>query len=219
MSYKIEGHCHTNESSPCARTSAKDIVKIYYENSYDGIIITDHFSYSIYKDNHSWEDIVNKFLLGYRKAKEEANKYNIKVYLGMEMRFLNSNNDYLLYGIDENFLYNNPWIYMKDLKYLHSIIDNKFLIVQAHPFRWDNTLADIKYLDGIEYLNTNPNNNCNNHLAYEAWINTNLIGTCGCDFHSPDCINKTIYMNFFELPNNNLDLIKIMREKKFTITK
>ena len=51
MGYKIEFHCHTSESSPCGQTSAKDIINLYRENKYDGIVITDHFSYYIYKDN------------------------------------------------------------------------------------------------------------------------------------------------------------------------
>jgi tyrosine-protein phosphatase YwqE len=219
MGYKIEFHCHTNESSPCGQTSAKDIVKLYRENQYDGIIITDHFSYSVFKDNDSWEIIVNRFLKGYKLAKEEALKYNIKIYLGMEIRFLDSNNDYLVYGIDEEFLLNNPWLYMKDLKYLDKLCENKYLIVQAHPYRYDNTLADIKYLDGIEYNNTNPNNQCNKNLAYESWIKTNLIGTCGCDFHSPDCISKTEYMLFNNLPNNNNELVKELINRNFTVTK
>ena len=219
MPYKIEGHCHTSESSPCAKTNAKEVVKLYSEANYDGIIITDHFSYSVFKDNDSWDNIVNKFLKGYRIAKEEADKFNIKIYLGMEIRFLDSNNDFLVYGIDEEFLFNNPWLYMKDLKYLDKICKDKYLIIQAHPYRWDNTLVDIKYLDGIEYNNTNPNNECNNERAYSSWIQTDLIGTCGCDFHSPDCISKTQYMLFNSLPMNNEELVKLFIKNDFIVTK
>ena len=219
MPYKIEGHCHTSESSPCSQTSAKEIVKLYKYENYDGIIITDHFSYSVFKDTDSWENIVSKFLKGYKTAEIEAQKYNIKVYLGMEIRFLDSNNDYLVYGIDENFLYNNPWLYMKDLKHLDKVCNGKYLIIQAHPYRWDNTLADIKYLDGIEYNNTNPNNECNNEKAYNSWKNTNLLGTCGCDFHSPDCISKKEYMEFINLPNNNEELVKELISRNFVVTK
>lgn len=219
MGYKIEFHCHTSESSPCGQTSAKEIVKLYKENNYDGIVITDHFSYSVFKDNDTWENTVNKFLKGYKIAKEEAKKYNLKIYLGMEIRFLDSNNDYLVYGLDEDFLFNNPWLYMKDLKQLDKLCENKYLIVQAHPYRWDNTLADINYLDGIEYNNTNPNNECNNNLAYDSWIKTNLIGTCGCDFHSPNCISKTEYMLFDNLPNNNTELVRELIMKNYKVTK
>lgn len=217
--YKIEMHCHTSETSPCAKTSAVELVKLYKDAGYNGIIITDHFCYSNFKNEDNWDNVVNRFLKGYLKAKEEAKKHHIDIYLGMEIRFLDSNNDYLVYGIDEQFLYDNPWLYMKDLRHLDEICENKYLIVQAHPYRWDNTLADIKYLDGIEYNNTNPNNDCNNEKAYNAWIKTDLIGTCGCDFHSPDCINQNEHMELYENPTNNYKLIDLLKNKQYIVTK
>ena len=217
MKYKIEGHCHTKESSPCGQVYSEEILKAYQEKNYNGIIITDHFSYSVFGDNEDWKTIVDKFLLGYKNAKKLENKYNIKIYLGMEIRFNDSYNDYLVYGINEEFLYNNEWLYMKSLQDLKNLTKNKYLIIQAHPFRWSNTLADINLLDGIEIKNTNPNNECNNHLAYEVWLKTNLIPTCGCDFHSIDCISENEYMLFSNLPQNNTELVKMLIDGKYEI--
>lgn len=217
MKYLIEGHCHTKDSSPCGQVYAKDLVKLYKDKNYNCIIITDHFSYSVFNDSDTWENICNKFLQGYRNAKLLEEEFDIKILLGMEIRFNDSYNDYLVYGIDENFIYSNEWIYMKSLKELKELTKDKYLIVQAHPFRGGNKLADISLLDGIEINNTNPNNICNNHLAFNAWKNTNLIPTAGCDFHSADCISKDEYMLFDELPLNNRHLVELFKSRKYII--
>lgn len=217
MKYRIEGHCHTKDSSPCGQVYAEDILKAYQENNYSGIIITDHFSYQVFGNNDSWKNIVDKFLLGYKNAKKLESKYNIKIYLGMEIRFTDSYNDYLVYGITEEFLYQNEWLYMKSLKELKTLSKDKYLIIQAHPFRYGNTLADLNLLDGIEINNTNPHNICNNHLAYNAYLKSNLIPTCGCDFHSIDCISKTEYMEFFNLPKDNSELVAMIKQRKYII--
>lgn len=217
MKYIIEGHCHTKDSSPCGQIYAEDLIKLYKNKNYAGIIITDHFSYSVFKNQDTWKEICDKFLLGYRNAKKLESIYNIKIYLGMEIRFNDSYNDYLIYGITEEFLYSNEWIYMKSLKELKEICQNKYLIIQAHPFRGGNYLAELSLLDGIEINNTNPNNVCNNHLAYEAWKNTNLIPTIGCDFHSADCISEDEYMLFNELPNDNKDLVQYLINRNYIL--
>lgn len=217
MKYKIEMHFHTAESSPCAKTSVVDALKAFKENGYDAVIITDHFYHHIFENYDNWKDIVDKFLLGYREALKEADKIGIKVFLGMEIRFPQNYNDYLVYGIDEEFIYNHKYMYNTSIEDFYELIKDKYIVVQAHPFRWSNTLYDTAYLHGIEVLNTNPNNECKNHLAYEKWVGTGLIATCGCDFHSLNCITNSHYMTFDKMPTNNEELINILRNKLYEI--
>lgn len=81
----------------------------------------------------------------------------LRVYLGMEIRFPNDENDFLVYGIDEGFLEKYPWIYMKELPDLYKIAQKEGLtIVQAHPFRKKCFPGDIECLHGIEIYNGNP---------------------------------------------------------------
>ena len=40
---KFELHCHTAENDKCALESAKDIVRLYKEAGYEGLVITDHY--------------------------------------------------------------------------------------------------------------------------------------------------------------------------------
>lgn len=217
MEYKIEMHLHTMESSPCAKTGIKDALIAFKENGYDAVVVTDHFHHNNFKHLSNWKDIVDAFLIGYRLALKEAKKIGIKVYLGMEIRFPQNYHDYLVYGIDENFIYQNEYIYNTSLEEFFNLIKDKYILIQAHPFRWGNVLSDTKYLHGIEILNTNPNNDCQNHLAYEKWKNTNLIATCGCDFHSLDCITNSHYMTFNYLPKDNNELIEILKNKEYKI--
>ena len=72
-------------------------------------------------------------------------------------------------------------------------------------------------MHGIEILNTNPNNECRNELAYNEWKKTNLIATCGCDFHNLDCITNSHYMTFNTLPANNKDIVRILKNKEYKI--
>jgi len=208
---------HTKESSPCAKVGVIDALKAFKENGYDAVIITDHFYDGILSHLGDWDVIVDKFLEGYRLALKEAKKIGIKVYLGMEIRFPQNYNDYLVYGIDEEFIYQHPFIYNTSIEEFYSLVKDKYVVVQAHPFRWSNTLYDTSYMHGIEILNTNPNNECRNELAYNEWQKTNLIATCGCDFHNLDCITNSHYMTFNTLPANNKDIVRILKNKEYKI--
>lgn len=42
--YKYELHCHTGCVSRCGRVEPEEIVKLYIEKGYDGIVVTDHYS-------------------------------------------------------------------------------------------------------------------------------------------------------------------------------
>ena len=45
MKYKYELHTHTKYGSrQCGRTEPKDIERMYKENGYSGIVLTDHYS-------------------------------------------------------------------------------------------------------------------------------------------------------------------------------
>ena len=39
--FKYELHCHTGCVSRCGRVEPEEIVKLYIENGYDGIVVTD----------------------------------------------------------------------------------------------------------------------------------------------------------------------------------
>ncbi len=215
--YKFEMHLHTKETSPCGLVDGKDGAELYKKAGYDGIIVTDHFMKYCYgtaedKKYESWEAVCENFLKGYRAAKE-AETENFKVLLGMEIRFPAAGNDFLVYGITEKFLEENPWVYMESLEYLYSIADKYNLIIaQAHPFREKCYLAQEEYLHGVEVFNGNPDHNSRNILAEKAAEIYNLIPFKGSDFHELKGISNNHFL-LDEMPKDSQELVNIIKKQ------
>lgn len=103
---KIEMHVHTSEGSPCAKVGAEDIVKAYAQAGYGAVVITNHFDSLLLKEfGNTGKEQIERYLLGYRKAKAVEKQYDIKVMLGVEVRLEPDAEDFLIYGIDEAFLF------------------------------------------------------------------------------------------------------------------
>jgi len=185
-SYKYDIHVHTSETSRCGKIEAVDVVRLYKEAAYSGIVITDHY----YKDffdkipSDDWTTKIEAYLKGYKKALEEGKKIGLTVLLGMEIKFNDYPNDYLVYGIDEKFLIDYPELYNLTLpKFKNLISDKNIMIYQAHPFRKGQTIEHLNLLDGIEVYNGNPRHDSQNNVAYKFAIENNLKLISGSDFH------------------------------------
>ncbi len=182
-------HFHTKNTSNCANVKAKKAVKDYIKAGYNGIVVTDHLSPSTYmkfgRERLPWNKKVDFFLRGYKEALATADG-KINILLGMELRFRTSegDNDYLVYGINEDFLYNTPKLLEMDIKTFYKLCQkNGFLVFQAHPFRVGMKVTNPKYLDGIEIFNGNPRHNSSNDIA-ETWAKKyDLMVTSGSDYH------------------------------------
>lgn len=215
-STKFEMHFHTEESSPCGKISAKKGVELYKKAGYNGLVVTDHFSEIVYggEEDGKWEDICERFLVGYRHAKKSVKNGDFKVFLGMEIRFPDSDNDFLVYGINEDFPRQYPWIYMKGLKFLYDVAKEKnLLIVQAHPYRGSCFLAPVEFLHGIEVYNGNPRQNSRNELALKAAHDNGLLKITGSDFHQEEDISG----RFFELksmPCMEQELVELIKSSR-----
>lgn len=181
----LDMHVHTKETSRCGEVAASDVVKAYVERGYNAIVTTDHMSNSTFKgiDDLLWKDRVDHFLKGNHAAKAAAPE-GFAVLLGMEIRFAENDNDYLVYGFDEDFLYKNAELYRMDLESFRKLADaNGLMIFQAHPFRFGMTTTEIELLDGIEVYNGHINHNSNNDVAQYWAKKYNLRPTSGSDFH------------------------------------
>lgn len=188
-SYKYDMHVHTAEVSPCGMVTASKLVQLYKEAGYAGIVITDHY-FKDYFDSLgriSWEEKVDKFLRGYNYALAKGQKVGLNVIPGIELRFCENYNDYLIYGIDESFLNENPELYKLGLsKFRKLIANNDILIYQAHPYRSWVTPAPPSLLDGVEVFNGNPRQNNKNHRALAFAKTHSLKMISGSDFHQPE---------------------------------
>lgn len=186
--YRIDLHTHTKEVSSCGQVPARRLVELYHQAGYDGVVITDHFYEGYFESltGLTWNQKIDCFLSGYRNAAEVGAKLGFHVLLGAEFRFTENNNDYLMYGFEENFLLNQQALYSLSLAqfYQHTTNTN-ILIYQAHPFRSGMIPANPRYLHGVEVFNGNPRHNSRNQLAYEYAIKHGLKMSSGSDFHQP----------------------------------
>ena len=157
----IELHAHTSPASDCARHKAEELIKGYAELGFNGIAITNHFF-----PNGTINE-AEKIINDYHEALECADKYNMKIFLGVEIRFWSeSNNDYLVFGIDEEFIKAVTMSYPKNLAEFYTNFKNdNNLIIQAHPMRSGMVRMPKKFLDGIEAFNLHYNHNSKVALA------------------------------------------------------
>lgn len=215
--FKYDTHVHTSETSMCGKVPAREVVRLYKDVGYDGIVITDHFS-NYYFENlpvTSWADKVDMYLNGYRHALDEGNKIGLKVFLGMEILFQGSPNDYLVYGFEESFLYANPELYKLGLKGFRDFIkDLGMLIFQAHPFRHYITPADPILLDGIEIYNGNPRHDSRNHMALQFAEMNKLRKSSGSDFHQLEDLAKGGIDTVYSL-KTDLDFVNLLESGSY----
>lgn len=191
--FKYEVHLHTQETSSCAKVSAKEIPHLYKEAGYDAIVVTDHYSPSFFEPRRAidWERCVKQYLEGYYIAANEGMKLDMPVLLGMEITFEESYNDYLVYGFDERFLYNHPRLYKKSLKEFRKMADKYGLFVaQAHPFRPYMKEVKSKFLDGMEVYNGNPRHDSRNEMAQAYAQKHKLRPLSGSDFHQLEDLGR-----------------------------
>jgi len=221
--YKIELHAHSSESSRCGSVKAAELVEKYINAGYSALVLTDHY-YARFFDkfsNLSWEKQLEKYLEGYKNAKEAAGDSEFKVFLGIEIKFNNDPNEYLVYGLDEVFLLTHPNLHhlnLKQFKILTEKEEAEILIFQAHPYRRGMAPADIELIDGLEVYNGNPRHNSNNDKALNYAKNNKLKMLSGSDFHEYEdlarggIVSKKLPLKINELCNllktENYNLIK-----------
>lgn len=195
MSFLYELHSHSSEVSPCADVNAEDVVALYKGAGYQGLVMTDHYHEEYFSSlgDLSWNEKAECFLESYRLAKDAAQNLDFDVFLGFEIRFSDSGNDFLVFGIDEDFIYRNPELHKHDLTFLNHAVNTYpgSLIIQAHPFRKGcKPPEDLRLIDGVEVCNGNPRHNSRNDLAAELAIKNNLIKISGSDFHCIEDLGK-----------------------------
>lgn len=213
MKYKYELHCHTGCVSQCGRVDPEEIVKLYKEKGYNGIVVTDHYSPLTFRPNWCPQKQIDFYLSGYRRMKRAAGD-DFTVLLGMELRHYGTANDYLVYGLDDDFLYRAgnlmfPWE-KRAFKMLH---DEGYLIYQAHPFRPGIRRCDPSLIDGVEVYNGKTNKD-QNTKAYEWAKENNKLMCSGSDFHVMKNLARGGIIT--EEPiNTNDDLLRILKAQNF----
>ncbi|MBE6686706.1 MAG: hypothetical protein E7591_05680 [Ruminococcaceae bacterium] len=228
MNYTFaELHLHTSQVSGCASVSALDSPHIFKDGGYDLICVTDHYKYTTFwkfndEGDMSWEHRAEHFLSGYRTARSVGDKIGIQVLLGAEICFDCSPNDYLVYGLSEEMIYEYPELYRWSVEKFSAFAREKGLFfAQAHPFRNPRMIrTDPSLLDGAEAVNTHDTVHCTPEKDQQRaveWVKENkLIPLIGQDFHDAENMlgAKTA---FYGDVKDSKTLIKKLFAKEFDI--
>lgn len=218
---KFELHAHTMENDVCVNMSADEIVRAYKNIGYDGIVITNHYFYWMfewYKDEIEGLDhkgLIDLYLRGYRKAKKTGDEIGMTVLMGLELRFDGTINDYLVYGMDEDFLYKAPVLNRMNLDSFLKIMPPNALIYQAHPFRDEMEVTDPCKLFGVEVYNGGTEKR-RNDIA-DLWADSYCLKKIsGSDFHRIEHLGRGGVI-FEKNPTTNEDFLKMLKEEQYSL--
>lgn len=213
--YRIELHAHTSPVSGCSEIPPEELVNTYKGLACDAVVITNHFTPALYVDGRSKEDAIKFYMSDFERAKAEGDRIGIKVIFGMEIRFTENSNDYLLFGADEieatkiydllgdgiegfRAKYNNP----------------RSLFIQAHPFRNGMTEVNPALLDGIEVCNMHPNHNSRVGIAAKYASEHGLLATGGTDYHHRGH-EGMLFTRTKTLPRDSYELAALLKTQDY----
>jgi hypothetical protein len=220
MLYKYETHTHTSQTSKCSKISGADLARFYKSLGYTGIFITDHFfngNTTVPRDLE-WNERVELFIQGYLDAKAEGDKIGLDVFLGWEYSI--GGNDFLVYGLDREWLLKNPdQLTWKLREYMSKAREDGALVIHAHPFREAGYIELIRLIprdvDGVEVENSGMLPEVNQRADWYA-DSYGLIKSAGSDNHS----GKRQRLSGIYLPErakSASDFVRLMKSGQGTI--
>ena len=195
--FVYETHLHTSQGSACAQNTGREMAIAHKEAGYTGIIVTDHFVYgntAVDKDL-PWQDWVYAYCAGYRDAKAISKEIDLDVFFGWESGYQGT--EFLVYGLDEEWLYKHPEIKDATVKEQYEIVHKAGGIVyQAHPYREEFYIPEVRLfpddVDGIEVFNGSnrliDGKDVFNDRAQEYALKYDFPTTSGSDIHCSEPI-------------------------------
>ena len=215
--YKYELHCHTGGVSRCATIDPKALVRKYEKEGYSGLVLTDHYSPLTFLPSNylNPQKAVDRYLSSYHTLKDWCGS-SFTVLLGLELRHYGVVNDYLIYGVEEDWLKQQKnmllWSEKKVCEEMHK---QGYLIYQAHPYRPLIYRCNPKYIDGIEVYNGHTGAE-RNEKALQWAESLGKPMTSGSDTHHiKDCPRGGI--ESMRPIRTNADLLDVLRGQKYNL--
>ena len=182
MEYLYETHCHCAQASRCASSTTSELVRAYHAAGYAGMVLTDHFvlGNTAVDTKLPWAEQMQRYHEAYLEGVAVARELDFDLLFGIEHAC--DDGEFLCYGIDLDFLLENPQIPYLSLKpFAQRVHEYGGLVIQAHPYRWApaGTPLRLSILDGIEVYNAS-NSPWANAAAKECKA---AIYTSGGDIH------------------------------------
>lgn len=212
--FKTELHAHTSPVSKCSQIPAEDMAKIYADLGYSSIAITNHMCPGLYP-TLTRDKFIEYYINDYNIVRHEGERFGLNVILGVELRFTENINDYLIYGIDESDLY--TMYDMMDVgiaEFYRQFKNDRNVILQAHPFRNDMSRAPVDAIDGIEVFNLHPGHNSRVAIASKYARENDYIATCGTDFHHPGHEGLSALLSK-EAPRDSFELAALLKSRDY----
>ena len=217
--FYLDPHVHTSEVSGCGKVPAAEVVRLYRGAGCDAIVITDHYydGYFQRQGDIPWKEKVERYRRGYCAAREEGERIGLRVLFGQELRFLGHPNDFLVYGLDEQDLIDNPELYrLSGPEFLTLAHEKGAIVFQAHPFRTPPCApSNPAYIDGVEVYNGHPDHNSRNPLAQEFADTCGKLQISGSDFHQPHHLARGGVI-LPRLPEDGKDFAAMLRAGEVT---
>lgn len=218
--FKTELHCHSKSISACARVSNEEIIEKFTQAGYTSLVLSNHFNYDTQRHHgcQTYQDFVTLYLKGYEDLKKDA-EGKLNVILAMELRFMENCNDYLVFGVTEEFLRAHEDVFsLNPEKFSKIARENGLLFIQAHPFRNSMTVVRPDFLDGVEVYNGHKGHDSRNEIA-EMWADKfGLIKTSGTDFHYPHVPANSGIITEEEITDSK-QLVEILKSGKYSLIK
>lgn len=219
MPYKTELHCHTSDFSPCAKQNGAEKAQFYIDAGYDTVVVTNHFTAN-YSDSADFEPFVRRFFRA-GEIMRDAAADRLNVITGIELRFRDSINDYLVFGMTEEMLLGLSDIFDMGIGNFHAwAMDHDVIVIQAHPFRNGMTVVDHGCLDGAEVYNGEAGDIANSTAKFWAEQcsakHPGFIITSGSDHHRADQVPTGGIET--EIPITTMDeLCTVLRSGEYTL--
>ena len=218
MPYTYEVHLHTNESSLCGKTPAREYIPFYMDQGYQGIVVTDHFTGNtsyIPDRNAPWPQQVREFCRGYEEALDEGIRRGFDVFFGIEQQI--ENDEFLVYGPDPQWLLEHPdtprWTRRQ---WFDTVSAMGGCIVLAHPFRVRDYIKRITLNTCVHAVEAfNGGNNPVDDVYGRAYaLHYGYPMTAGTDMHYIPH-SRDLYGVVFDEPWENIfSYARAIREKQ-----
>ena len=192
--YTTELHAHSFPVSPCSEFSPQEVVKRYAKAGVHTLALTNHLTPAHIEGELA--ECAERYLKDYNDAVLAGRELGVNVVLGVEVRFTENHNDYLVYGVCPEDIIPIMELVPLGIEHFYRTFKNeKNIILQAHPFRAGMTRAPLSAVDGVEAYNLHPGHNSSVGRAARYARENDLIVSGGTDFHHPHheamCLMRT----------------------------
>lgn len=218
--YKVEMHAHTAPATDSASISPEELVDACKAKGYDAVVITNKFNRDTLERGYGLtaEQIADRYMDDINRAAKRGDEVGMTVIPAMEISVDENGNDYLVYGVDRQFVIDQQ-------KYIHTTIKDYYrfakaysdniLVIRAHPAREGECEMLTEDIDGIEVLNMHREQNSRIGVAARfAYKNGFPVTAAGSDIHDKGD-EGMIAMRCRTLPKTADEFCDIIRSRDY----